>query len=59
MSTARFFFWLFAIVLIAAGGYLIHPALGLLFPGAIILFQVIIGELHALYRNSVAVPKRK
>lgn len=59
MSTARFFFWLLSIALIAFGGYILHPALGLLLPGLIILFQVVIGELHAIYRNSIAVPKRK
>jgi len=59
MSTARFFFWLFAVGLIAAGGFIIHPALGLLLSGLTILLQVLIGELHALYCSAIAVPKRK
>lgn len=59
MSTARFFFWLFAILLIAAGGYIIHPSLGLLFPGVIILIQVVIGEVYAIYRNTITVSRRK
>lgn len=59
MSTARFFFWLTAIALIASGGYVLHPALALLLPGLIILLQVLIGELHAIYSSAIAVPKRK
>lgn len=59
MSTARFCFWIFAVALISAGGYIIHPSLGLLFPGVIILIQVVIGEVYAIYRNTITVPKRK
>jgi len=59
MSTARFFFWLFAVASIGFGVYFIYPPLAPIAVGGIVLLQVLIGELHALYSSAHAIPKRK
>ena len=59
MSTARFFFWLFAVASIGFGVYFIYPPLAPIAVGGIVLLQVLIGELHAIYRSTITVPKRK